>query len=205
MAQQQKSRIGRKRLLKTMLLGCAGLALGLPVRAQDDSGYRNDEAGRHSPARDASSAIALDENRDDAWQGDASGRNGNSENGDNQGPVRLARIAYVKGNVTWRPDPDADWTRASVNVPLRQGAELWVTEGGRAEIQFDDGSVLRLGNGALVTLQTFYSDADGEFTEIKALEGLVSLRLKHERSVYQIDTPLIFGEGGWPRKGASRR
>ena len=109
---------------------------------------------------------------------------------ENTGPVRLARIAYVQGNVTWRTDENTDWSNATLNLPLRQGAQIWVAEGGRAEIQFDDGSLLRLGTGAVVTLQTLYSDSDGEFTEIKMTAGLAALRLRTDRSVYQVNTPL---------------
>ena len=109
---------------------------------------------------------------------------------ENTGPVRLARFAYVQGNVTWRPDENTDWSNATLNLPLRQGAQIWVAEGGRAEIQFDDGSLLRLGTGAVVTLQTLYSDNDGEFTEIKMTGGLAALRLRTDRSVYQMNTPL---------------
>ena len=109
---------------------------------------------------------------------------------ENTGPVRLARFAYVQGNVTWRTDESTEWSAATLNLPLRQGAQISVSEGGRAEIQFDDGSLLRLGNGAVVTLQTLYSDSDGEFTELKMTDGLVSLRLRHDRGVYQVNTPL---------------
>jgi hypothetical protein len=109
---------------------------------------------------------------------------------ENTGPVRLARFAFVQGNVTWRTDESTDWSTATVNLPLRQGAQIWVSEGGRAEIQFDDGSLLRLGTGAVVTLQTLYSDSDGEFTELKMTEGLASLRIRHDRGVYQVNTPL---------------
>ena len=90
--------------------------------------------------------------------------------------MRLARFSYVHGSITWRPSADADWSPAGVNLPLRQGAQVWVTDGGRAEVQFDDGSLLRLGNGAIVTLQTLYSDTDGEYTEIQMNEGLAALR-----------------------------
>jgi hypothetical protein len=109
---------------------------------------------------------------------------------ENTGPVRLARISFVRGNVTWRSEESSDWSAATRNLPLRQGAQIWVSEGGRAEIQFDDGSLLRLGTGAVVTLQTLYSDSDGEFTELKMTDGLASLRLRHDRGVYQVNTPL---------------
>ncbi len=109
----------------------------------------------------------------------------------NAGPVRLARFAYVSGNVSWRPAADSEWSKGSINLPLRQGAQVWVTDGGRAEIQFDDGAVLRLGNGAVITLQTLYSDAQGEFTEIKMTGGVSMLRARNAQSVYQIDTPVV--------------
>lgn len=105
------------------------------------------------------------------------------------GTVRLARFSYVKGNVTWRPDTTSDWSYTSVNLPVRQGAQIWVTDGGRAEVQFDDGSLLRLGGGALATLQTLYSDAQGEFTQIVLTNGLATLVTRHAYSIYQIDTP----------------
>lgn len=109
---------------------------------------------------------------------------------ENTGPVRLARFAYVHGNVTWRTDENTEWSTATLNLPLRQGAQIWVSEGGRAEVQFDDGSLLRLGTGAVVTLQTLFSDSDGEFTELKMTEGLAALRIRHDRGVYQVNTPL---------------
>ena len=97
---------------------------------------------------------------------------------------RICRATSLGGNT----DSDS-WSAATVNLPLRQGAQIWVTNGGRAEIQFDDGSFLRLGNGSVAILQSLYSDADGEFTEIKLNEGLSSLTLRHGNSIYQVDTP----------------
>jgi hypothetical protein len=95
----------------------------------------------------------------------------------------------VNGNVTWRPDGDTDWTTGTLNTPMRQGAQIWVGDGGRAEVQFDDGSVVRLGSGAVVTLQTLFSDSQGEFTELKMSDGLASMDLRTDHSIYQIDTP----------------
>ena len=106
-------------------------------------------------------------------------------------PSRLARFDYVSGNVTWRPDSGASWTKAGVNRPLRQGAQITVTNGGRTEIRFDDGSLLRLGDGAVATLQTLYSDSQGNFTEIKLASGLATLRLRREHAIYQVDTPIV--------------
>lgn len=106
------------------------------------------------------------------------------------GPVRMARIARIDGAVSWRPGDDVDWSDAGWNLPLREGAEIWVNPGARAEIQFDDGSFLRLGNGALATFHTMFSDSRGEFTEIKLNTGTASLQLTSNLSSYQVDTPL---------------
>ena len=102
---------------------------------------------------------------------------------------RLARIEYVSGKVTWRADDTAKWSKATTKLALREGSQIWAEEGGRVEIRFDDGSLLRLGNDAVATLQTFSSNDQGEFTRIKLLSGLATLVPKVEYSTYQIDTP----------------
>jgi len=107
------------------------------------------------------------------------------------GPVRLARFSFVGGNVTWRADSADEWSKAAINLPIRQGAQVWVTDGGHAELQFDDGSELRLGSGALATLKTLYSDKDGEFTQISLSDGLATLHARHDDAVYQLDTPFV--------------
>jgi len=104
---------------------------------------------------------------------------------------RFMRIDYVSGNVTWRATDSAAWSKATVNLPLHEGAEVWAADGGRAEIRFNDGSVLRLGNNAVATLQTVYSDSQGEFTQIKMASGLATIRLRHVHSLYQVDAGAV--------------
>jgi hypothetical protein len=108
-----------------------------------------------------------------------------------QGPVRMVRFSSISGNVTWRASDGAEWSPATINLPIQQGAQIWINDGGRADVQFDDGSELRLGNGALVTLTLLYSDAQGEFTQITLNDGLATLHARHDVCVYQIDTPLV--------------
>ena len=163
---------------------CSALAAmtAAPARAQDtqdNSGYSISEITEPAPSPNEAS---------------------DQQSNTNSGPVRLARFAYVHGNVTWRADENQEWSQATGNLPIRQGAQIWVNDGGRAEVQFDDGSTLRLGNGALATLQTLYSDADGEFSEIKLNAGLASMRVKHSHSIYQIDTPLTALKAKGPAK-----
>ena len=182
-AETAKVRKTMRRIKKNLRPGLFALGLALTLgasgaaRAQDGDSYAVGDEGTR-PAQTRSDNNTLENEPADA-------------NAQAQGPVRLARFSFIEGTVTWREDESAAWTDAGVNLPVRQGAQIFVAAHGRAEIQFDDGSLLRLGSGALVTLQTLYSDTEGEFTEIKLSEGLASLRTRNDRSVYQIDTPYV--------------
>lgn len=113
---------------------------------------------------------------------------------------RVARLSYVSGNVTWRPADSGAWVKASTNAALHQGSQIWISGKGRAAIQFDDGSEVRLGRGALATLETFYSDNQGEFTLIKLATGVSWLSLQRENSIYRIDTPYVSVAAGGPAR-----
>ena len=119
---------------------------------------------------------------------------------ENVGPVRMVRFSIVQGPVSCRPTSKLKWSRAAINEPIRQGAQVFVPARSRAELFFDDGSVIRLGGGAFVTMQTLYSDDKGEFTEVKLNDGLASCRLKNKSSIYQVDTPFCSVKAAGPAK-----
>jgi len=104
---------------------------------------------------------------------------------------RQARFEFLSGKITWRPNDNAVWANAKQNQPLRQGAQVWVAEGARAEVRFDDGSLLRLGSGAVVVLKTLYSDDQGEFTQINMVSGLVTMLPKQPSSLFEVDTRML--------------
>jgi len=116
------------------------------------------------------------------------------------GPVRMARFSFIQGSVTWRPDESTDWATAPDNLPLKQGAQIWVASGGRAEVQFDDGSYFRLGSGAIATIKVLFSDTKGEFTQISLTNGLAMLQIRHEMSVYEVDTPIVSVKADGPAR-----
>lgn len=119
---------------------------------------------------------------------------------ENAGPVRMARFSFVKGTVKMRPTNSVDWSQAYVNQPIRQGVQIYVPNNSRVEIQFDDGSVVRLGGGAFITIQTLYSDQQGEFTEVKLNDGVSNWDLKNKYSVYQIDAACCSVKAAGPAK-----
>lgn len=106
------------------------------------------------------------------------------------GPVRLARVSYTSGSVSFRTGDQDPWSSAAPNMPLRQGAEITAGNASRVEIQFDDGSRLRLGPGSMITLTQLFSDSQGEFTQLTLRGGEASMRLTKSPSVYQVDGPL---------------
>ncbi|MCW3096840.1 MAG: FecR family protein [Chthonomonadaceae bacterium] len=143
-------------------LAVAGLACARPAHAQDD-GYHVGENQSAPPA----SARAVSPTH------------------------RVARIDYLSGNVTYRPNDTAKWVRAETNHPLLEGGQMWIEDGGRAEIRFDDGSILRLGSNSVITLQTVFVDAQGDYTQIKMNSGIATLEPRDERSVFEVNTPFL--------------
>jgi len=84
--------------------------------------------------------------------------------------ARVVRLSQVQGDVRFGTgfhgdplaDPNAIWTNAELNLPIRQGYVL-ATDNGRAEVEFEYGSVAFLKEN---TVLEFYdlSLHDGEFT-----------------------------------------
>jgi hypothetical protein len=56
----------------------------------------------------------------------------------------FARISLIQGDVQVRNEDVDDWVPAALNTPLREGDSVWCPEDARAELQFRDGTVVRL-------------------------------------------------------------
>src|ERR1700752_4154100 len=59
-------------------------------------------------------------------------------------PARAVRLSYVDGKVTLSQDNQVVTDQAVANTPLLEGMTLSTADDGRAEVQFEDGSVARL-------------------------------------------------------------
>ncbi len=183
---------GKIRLLAALsICGIVGMEAfsSIPAHAQNDgSQYQVGQNGNDGGFQQGNNNYNYNTNNS----------NNVNSNSSVSGPVRLARFSIVEGNVSWRAGSGMDWSAATDNMPLRQGAQIWVTDGGRADLQFDDGSELRLGNNALVTLTVLYSDTDGEYTQLTMQSGLATLRVLHDHSAWQVDTPLFSAQTNGP-------
>ena len=68
-------------------------------------------------------------------------------------PARAVRLSYVDGQVSLSQGGQVLAQQAVANAPLLEGMQLTTADSGKAEIQFEDGSVARLSPDSSLTLQ----------------------------------------------------
>lgn len=98
--------------------------------------------------------------------------------------TRLARLSYLEGNVSFQHSSDVDWSSASVNLPIEPGDRVYTGPEGRAEIQFDDGSVLRVAENTDLEILSLRQ----ELIQIRMMVGLATLNLSGDAD-FEINTP----------------
>ncbi|MEJ2108520.1 MAG: FecR domain-containing protein [Acidobacteriota bacterium] len=97
--------------------------------------------------------------------------------------TRIARISYMDGNVSFQGIEDVDWSAAAINFPLQPGDRIYTGTGGRAEIEFDEGSVLRLAESTDIQVLSLRED----LIQIRVLTGLSSLTVSSSIE-FEVDT-----------------
>src|SRR4051812_27886462 len=58
--------------------------------------------------------------------------------------VRVVRLSYIDGGVQVSHNAGGAYEKAIVNLPITEGARLKTSDDGRAEVEFEDGSTLRI-------------------------------------------------------------
>ena len=58
--------------------------------------------------------------------------------------ARVVRLSDVQGDVLVDKNIGQGYEKAFLNLPITQGAKLQTSKNGRAEVEFEDGSTLRL-------------------------------------------------------------
>jgi len=82
-------------------------------------------------------------------------------------PARAVRLSLVDGQVQLAQGNQVLATQAVVNTPLFEGMQLTTADNGKAEIQFEDSSVVRIAPDSSLTLQVLRgagASADAELT-----------------------------------------
>jgi hypothetical protein len=98
--------------------------------------------------------------------------------------ARIARLSYLEGQVSFQHAADEDWAAASINFPLQPGDRVYTGANGRAEIEFDDGSVLHLAENTDIELLSLKDD----LIQFRIFEGLSTLKVSSNLE-FEVDTP----------------
>ena len=101
-------------------------------------------------------------------------------------PSRVARLAFMRGNVSFNPAGTDDWVTAVVNRPMTTGDKLWSDDGSRAELHLGSATI-RLSDH---TGFSFLNLAD-EMTQLRLTEGTLNIRVRRlgDDETFEVDTP----------------
>jgi hypothetical protein len=110
---------------------------------------------------------------------------------EDEGGSAYARIRFVESTLTIHRGAEADSISGTLNTPLVPGDAAW-TDGGRAEIELADGSLLRLDEGTHVEVRSLSGVGRDERATLLALtQGTLRVDLRGalpSASAFQIDS-----------------
>ncbi len=97
------------------------------------------------------------------------------------------RLSLVDGDVQIRTEDTDEWFPAGINMPLRDGDQIWVPEGARTEIQARNGTAIRLEGNSSLDIVTV--DNDSLQCYLGLGQAYLNFRARRD-SVIQLDTPV---------------
>lgn len=102
--------------------------------------------------------------------------------------VRIVRLSSVDGDVQVDRNTGQGFERAFLNLPITEGVKLQTGSGGRAEIEFEDGSVVRLTPGALVEFSRLaLKDSGAKTSEIKLQQGTAYIDFRGREDEFTVN------------------
>ena len=105
--------------------------------------------------------------------------------------ARVVRLSFVEGNVTVQRPDNTEWAEAPMNTPLEESFKLSTAEGSFAEVEFENGSTVRLGQLSLLEFTQLALASDGSKINRLTIDmGYATFRATPEiRDVYEVVTP----------------
>ncbi len=100
--------------------------------------------------------------------------------------IRVARLGYASGAVSFSPSGDNEWVQARINRPMVTGDRLWSDANSRAELQVGQAKI-RLGSRTSLTLLNI----DDQVTQLKLEQGTLNFRVRRlaPGEIFEVDTP----------------
>ncbi len=102
------------------------------------------------------------------------------------------RISLVQGQVLLQTGEEGEWTEASLNFPIANGDRIMTEWDGKVELQFKDGTYVRVGEGSTFDIITLSFERDKSFIHLHLLEGKIyvnRMSVKGEPPSLYIDLP----------------
>ena len=101
-------------------------------------------------------------------------------------PDRVARLSYMRGDVSFQPAGDDDWVQANLNRPLGTGDKLFTDQNSRVEMEVGAATLRLDAQSNFDILNLNDTVAQTELTQ-----GTMSLHVRRvfEGQSYEVDTP----------------
>ncbi|HEV3039443.1 MAG TPA: FecR family protein [Candidatus Angelobacter sp.] len=97
--------------------------------------------------------------------------------------ARIVRLSYVEGDVQLAHQGSAGFENATLNVPIVEGDQLRSGSTGWAEVEFEDGSTIRLSPGtALIFSELRLLSSGGTATSVDVDQGEAEFNVNHHDS-----------------------
>ena len=113
---------------------------------------------------------------------------GGQTRGQDYSHARIVRLSFVEGTVAIQRPDLTEWAEASVNTPIQEGFKLSTAQNGFAEVEFEDGSTLRVGQlGELDFTQLALESTGGKINRIALNQGYATFHVTPARyDLYEI-------------------
>ncbi len=96
--------------------------------------------------------------------------------------ARIVRLSQVDGDVQIDRNTGQGYEKAFINLPVTQGAKLRTGQSARAEIEFEDGSTLRITPGSVLELpELARHDSGARASSVELQEGTAYLNFKGDK------------------------
>jgi hypothetical protein len=110
----------------------------------------------------------------------------NTQNQNDTSAPGVARVSYLKGDVSTQRGDTGDWVALTQNSPVSQGDKVATGQNSRAELQLDYADVLRLSNNSTANLTNLSRGS----IQVQVGQGMVTYSvLRGGEAIAEIDTP----------------
>ena len=131
-----------------------------------------------------SSSYDNQDNQSDPYAPSDSNSNSNAQ--DNTPAPGVARVSYLKGDVSTQRGDNGDWVALTQNSPVSQGDKIATGQNSRAELQLDYANILRMSNSATANITNLSRGS----IQVQVGQGLVTYSvLRGSEAGAEIDTP----------------